>query len=398
MSEKDNLSEEEKELAKKNGFIISGKTGAGKTTLLNAIFGKEMGKVERSAKRVTTESCVYYYRLENKQCIAIIDTPGLSDTEKLTNEDIDNIHLEGITKVISKENIQVKGILFLVNFQNERFDSDEQEALLKYNTLFPLRRFWKNLIVIFTHHFGDPDGDDVETMKYQRDKSNDEIFSRLMDQVKEVSDTIDYKQLKTKYFNSYFPFNKRNEEKQRKKNIEVRDELEVELNDLINSEPLFSQVEIMRVKDYKIDDKKTGKQYLAEVEIIGFFDLNENNVPIKEKVKVLKKREITEKEIIPQPTVQVKVLDAEVGADNKIHHKEKIESLDETNPKSKYVKNYNNTKKGAVAGSVGGAILGVAGGVAAGAAGLAALPVVGIGAGIALGVTALGSLIGRLFD
>ena len=45
MTEKDNLNEEEKEIAKKNGFIISGKTGSGKTTLLNAIFDKKMGKV-----------------------------------------------------------------------------------------------------------------------------------------------------------------------------------------------------------------------------------------------------------------------------------------------------------------------------------------------------------------
>ena len=60
MTEKDNLNEEEKEIAKKNGFIISGKTGSGKTTLLNAIFGKKMGKVERSAKRVTEKSTVYY--------------------------------------------------------------------------------------------------------------------------------------------------------------------------------------------------------------------------------------------------------------------------------------------------------------------------------------------------
>ena len=67
---------------------------------MNAIFGKEIGKVERSSKTVTTESCVYHYKLENKKCIAIIDTPGLSDNEKWTNENFDNIHLEGITKVI----------------------------------------------------------------------------------------------------------------------------------------------------------------------------------------------------------------------------------------------------------------------------------------------------------
>ena len=190
-----------------------GKTGAGKTTLLNALFGKEMGKVGRTAERVTTESCAYYYRLENRKCITIIDTPGLRNEEDQNND----MHLNGIIKFICNENIQLKGILFLTNFQNERFDSDEQEALLKYNKLFPLRRFWKNLIVIFTHYFGDPDGDDVETMKYQMDKSNYKIFSRLMDKVKEVSDTIDYKQLRTKYFNSYFPFSQRHEEKQRKK-------------------------------------------------------------------------------------------------------------------------------------------------------------------------------------
>ena len=106
-----------------------------------------------------------------------------------------------------------------------------------------------------------------------------------------------------------------------KKNMEVRDELEVELNDLIKSEPLFSRVEIMRVKDYKIDDKETGKQYSAEIEIIGFFDLIGNNVPIKEKVKILSKREITKNEIIPQPKVEVKVLE-----DYKINYEEKVES------------------------------------------------------------------------
>ena len=288
MSEKDNLTIEERQMAKKNGFIISGKTGAGKTTLLNAIFGKEMGKVERSAKRVTTFSKTYYYKLENGKCITIIDTPGLSDTETLVNKDIDNIHLDGIIKEISKENIQIKGILFLVNFQNERFDADEQVALLKYNEIFPLKRFWKNLIVIFTHHFGDPNGDDVDDMKTERDKSNGEIFTLLMDKVIEESDKIEYKELKTKYFNYHFPINEKKQKLQKENNIKVRNELEIELDKLIATEPLFSQIEIMRVTDYKIEEK--GEKYLANVEIIGFFDLNQNNIPIKEKVKVLSKK------------------------------------------------------------------------------------------------------------
>lgn len=79
-----------------------------------------------------------------------------------------------------------------------------------------------------------------------------------------------------------------------------------------------------------IDYKKLN---LSEIEIIGIFDLNVNNIPIKEKVKVLSKREITKTEIVPQPKVEVKVLYAEVVPNNKIHLKEKVEFLDENNIK-----------------------------------------------------------------
>ena len=236
------MNTKEKEKAKINGFVLAGKTGAGKTTLLNAMFGKEVGKVERSLNSVTQESTVYYYKTQNGKCISLIDTPGLSDSNSLEKINIDFIHLENITEVISKENIRLKGILFLVNFQNERFDSDEQKALLRYNELFPLRRFWKNIIIIFTHNFGDPDGDSKEEMKAQRDISNGNIFSKIMDKVKNVSDVIKYNELKIKYFNSYSPTKNDN---QKKKNIIVRDELEKELNLLCETEPLFSQIEII---------------------------------------------------------------------------------------------------------------------------------------------------------
>ena len=78
--------------------------------------------------------------------VSLVDTSELNETMKLKNPEIDNIQLDQIQKVISWYNIRIKGILFLVNFQNERFDADEQEALLKYNQIFPLKRFWKNII------------------------------------------------------------------------------------------------------------------------------------------------------------------------------------------------------------------------------------------------------------
>ena len=230
MIDKDDLTDNEKNEAKTNGFILLGMTGAGKTTLLNAMFGKEVGKVERNLKRVTQNATVYYYRLENGKCISIIDTPGLSDNFDLIKQN-DNNEMNLIKEFLMENRIQLKGILFLINFQNERFNADEQEALLFCHKFFPFKNFWKNILIIFTHHFADPDGDYEKEMKMQREINNKKIFNKLMDKVKDESDIIDYKQLKIKYFNSYFPVKN---EKQKKKNILVRDELEIELNKIIN--------------------------------------------------------------------------------------------------------------------------------------------------------------------
>ena len=99
------LTKEEIEEAKKNTFILLGKIGSGKTTLLNALYNKIVGKVEKSSKSVTKKCTLYYYKLGNKNIICLIDTPGLSDTEIIENENIDNIHLDEIKDIISKENI-----------------------------------------------------------------------------------------------------------------------------------------------------------------------------------------------------------------------------------------------------------------------------------------------------
>ena len=378
------MNEKEKEQAKLNGFVLAGKTGAGKTTLLNAIFGKEVGKVERSLTSVTQNSQVFYYKMQNGKCISLIDTPGLSDSNVLENKNIDIIHLENITEVISKENIRLKGILFLVNFQNERFDSDEQKALMRYNQLFPLRRFWKNLIVIFTHHFADPDGDTENEMRENRDKSNGKIFSNIMDKVKEVSDVIDYKELRVKYFNSYSPVKN---DKQKNKNIKVRDDLEIDLDYLTNTEPLFSQIEIIHVKNQIINDEKTGKKFITELEIYGFFDLN-GKKPLYEKRKIISQVELTKEneEELPAPEIDLKVINAQKDEKDHLH----IETNKGTEENSNYIK-YKGTKVGLGVGGIGGAIVG---GIAIGVGALAALPAVGVG----LGIAAVGTIIGSFFN
>ena len=75
-----NFSIKEKNEAKQNGFVLLGRIGAGKSTLINAIYGKDLAKVDRILS--TKKSSIYYYKLQNGKCISIIDTPGLSNSTK----------------------------------------------------------------------------------------------------------------------------------------------------------------------------------------------------------------------------------------------------------------------------------------------------------------------------
>lgn len=381
------LTDEEKVEAKNNGFILVGKTGTGKTTLLNAMFDKVVGKVARTAASVTKETSIYYYKLDNGKCMTFVDTPGLDDAESTVKEDIDLIHLNGISKAISDEKIHIKGILFLVNFQHERFDASEQKALLNYNKIFPLKKFWRHLIVIYTHFYADPDGDEtVDEMKASRNETNREIFSQIMEKIKEVSEVIDYNDLKIKYFNS---FSEAKNEKQKKKNGQNRTELQILLKELCEAPPLFSQIEIKHIQNYKWEEN--GKKYYGEVEIIGFFDLN--NEPIKERINVIKKEEVKETQNIPPPTYSYHVYNAGYSSNGNLcyNHYNGNES------NSKYAKRHTST--GGILGGLTGIGIGSAIGISGLQAGTAITAgVIGsaVAAPVAIGV-AVGVAIGALF-
>ena len=375
----DNLTDKEKEDARQNGFILVGKTGTGKTTLLNALFNKIMGIAGDSAISVTKISSVYYYKLTNGKVICLVDTPGLADTETINNKNIDNIHLDGITKIISEEKIHIKGILFLVNFKSKRFDASEQEALLNYNTIFPLKNFWKSMVIVYTHFYPDPNEDeDEEDMKKSRSISNGEIFEKIMEKVKGVSDVISYNDLKIKYFNSYSVCNN---SKKRKSNERTRNELEVIFEELSKNSPLFHQIEVKHMKNHKWTEN--GKEYIGEVEIIGFFDLN--NEPIKERLNVIKKEEVIKNYNYPSSSCDYYVYNATRSSSGYIQY----QSYKGNENNSKYLK------------AAGGGI--VAGGLGAGGTALAIyLKVVTLSSATPAGpvvaaVGAIGLGIGALF-
>lgn len=141
INKKNELTEEEIIKAKENCFIILGKTGTGKTSLLNLIYGGNIAKVGYESKSETKISSYYCIKEEinsKKICFSIIDTPGLYDSDDLQNDE----KIKNNTKeLIAKENLKIKGILFLSNFQNERFDYSEIDSLFQYNAFFPLKNF-----------------------------------------------------------------------------------------------------------------------------------------------------------------------------------------------------------------------------------------------------------------
>ena len=345
---KENFEEQELNEARQNGFILTGKTGAGKSTFINMILEEEAAKVEKTALSVTKLSEVYYHRLKNGKCISLVDTPGLSDSD-ITNEDIDKIHLKDIEKTIKKERIHIKGILFLVNFQMERFDSSEQEALLNYNQIFPLKNFWNHLIVVFTHWYPDPNGDSVEEMIQNKNESNGIIFNNLMDKVKDVSDVINYKDLRIKYFNSYCPVKK---DIQKKNNTKNKEETEKLLDDLIQKEPLFCQIEIVHVKNKII--KENGKTYSADYEIICYFDLNQKE--IKKDSKLIRKEEIKESNIPKKSPPPPPIVTNPIVLRAKKNNNNKLEFIkEEGNEKNSKI--VQNSSVGGILGFLGGGAL-----------------------------------------
>lgn len=183
-----------------------------------------------------------------------------------------------IKKCNKKNKIHVRGILFLSNFQIERFGADEQKTLCKYNKIFPLKKFWEHIIFIYTHYYGDAEGGiSAEEVKLLREKSNSEIFQQIMERVKNVSNVIKYNQLDIKYINLYFPLKKEIQKNNNKKYI---NELEESLTKLNEKEHLFCRIEICHYKNYRYQKEEDKKFYIGEVEVIGYFDINEK--PIKE--------------------------------------------------------------------------------------------------------------------
>ena len=269
------LTEDEILKAKENSFILLGKTGVGKTSLLNIIYDKAIGKVGHSLLSEIKDS--KYYSIKERRdnqnnYFCIIDTPGLYDTGGI---EVDEIQKREIMKLISKEKIKVKGLLFLSNFQCERFDVSEQSTLIDYINLFPLQDFWKRIIFVFTHYYGDPDSYSKEEMKQNSNIYQSELLYNLMEKVKTVCTPIKFEDLNFKYINIY---NRNLNKLKINNNSEIRNEMIEKIIQYTKLNPMFNKLEIINFENFDIE--KNGN-YVYNCDLYIYFDSN-NNIVHKE--------------------------------------------------------------------------------------------------------------------
>ena len=267
-----NLNEEENLKAKENGFILIGKTGTGKTSLLNVLYGEDVGKVgytTKSETKTTNYYCIKEKIGDKNFYFCIIDTPGLFD---VNGEEADDNQKKEIIKLISKKKIKIKGLLFLANFQNERFDASEQLSLIQYNSIFPLKDFWKHLIIIFTHYYGDPDGDSKEEIQQRSKKVLSNIFSIIMNKVKNISNPINYEELNRQYINVY---SRPKNDKHIKNNKKIRNDLILEIEKYTHLSPMFSKIQIFHFKKYEI---KHNDRFVYDCDVLLYLDANDNTI------------------------------------------------------------------------------------------------------------------------
>lgn len=188
-------------------------------------------------------------------------------------------------------------------------------------------------------------------MKKDRDSSNKEIFSDIMESIKNVSDVIDYMDLKTKYFNSYWPIKPGLEKQQNNENEKNRNELENSLDELSLKEPLFSKIEIAKISGQIIQQNE--KYYQADILIIGYFDLN-NNKPIKEEKSILKQIEIDDlSKIKNKPKIEFATYEGNIDENNKVYIFEKLNPTD-----AYYRKRYLDLGLGGLIGAIAGGVIG----------------------------------------
>lgn len=275
-----------------NSFILLGRTGVGKSTLAKILSENPSIIIGESANSITRETQSYNCEYDNFK-YSIIDTPGYDDSK---GEDKKNY--QEIKKFLTSDNIQIKGIILMFNFQDPRFSECHSKGLQKIVKLIPLQDFWDYVTIIFTRYYNDGDEEELEEQKNKRLNEFREKFDVLISAFNKAKGT---KIVSFSHINKIFV------------NLKIKKTKKHQLNDIISTfknlsklEPLYHKVKIEEKWDKVIVKNKnnSNKGTLYEVKFKVYTYYNQKGDVIKilgvpkeqKKIKELERKDFTKVE------------------------------------------------------------------------------------------------------
>lgn len=223
-------------------FALIGNMGAGKSTLINAFARKKLCITGAGGKSVTQEIKSFNF-VRNGFYFKAIDTCGLDEKDEKENQKKIN-KLKGLLAQFPK----IKKILLVKKYDDYRLYGSTIKNLLVYMECFPVKDFWKHVIIINTHA-------DTENrifkhyMKHEFEPMCKKIREQqiLMDYMKNHS--IDLPNKIEEYFvesKGYLEFPD--------DYSEVGTELDKILKDIRSSNPMYDNVEVSGKKDKIVEN------------------------------------------------------------------------------------------------------------------------------------------------
>ena len=130
-------------------IIVLGQTGDGKSTFCNYILGEKKCKESDGPHSRENQINAYASTKEKNKDIIMIDTPGLSDSDREDQEIIDEIR----TELRDKHCNGIKSIIIMHNFNAPRLCDQSKKLLFIYSKLFPIPEFWQHVGIVFSFSY-----------------------------------------------------------------------------------------------------------------------------------------------------------------------------------------------------------------------------------------------------
>ena len=278
-----------------DSFIFLGKTGVGKTSIINLLCNsnnKVSDGPNSETKTILKEEAKY---LNTEKKYFCLDTVGFEDKDISDKENKNKIQ----DYLIENKDILIKGIFYIINFQDKKLDKTFWKVFYFISEIFPTyKEFWKYIIFCFTNTYPDR-FKNLETMKEDKLKFIKEEISKKMDELNEKKNWKN----RTKWNTIYIIFidiysgkayenlkNSSNFENIEKSNNEHKNNLQNIIFKFKDKKPMYFLIDEKIIKDefaFKIVEKdKTYAFYKVDYKEIIYKDFLENI--ISRKLKLLK--------------------------------------------------------------------------------------------------------------